>query len=712
MENTLFNLLERKYTQKQLDAVLELLTADNTVPFIARYRKEATGNLDEVQIREIQDTQTYLVNLTTRQQEVLRLIDELDLLTPEIEASILEAKKLQTLEDIYRPFRPKRRTKATIAKEQGLEPFALAIFHQEAATAQALYESKTDQSLDFETALAGAHEIMAEKIGDDPRFRSWIRTNTMKHGSIITTLKDESLDTRHVYEMYYTFNQPLLKCASHHILAFNRAEKEGVIKVEVAIEEAPIMAFLRHFTIDDAKSQTHNALIEAAYSDAYKRFIRPAIERETRNELTEKAEQSAIEVFGDNLKHLLLQAPLKGRTVMGFDPAFRTGCKLAIVDETGLMRTVGVIFPHHPAPRHERERAITEFQKLLKQYNVDIVAIGNGTASRESEEFVAKHKLPDVSYVIVNEAGASVYSASDLARQEFPKLQVEERSAISIARRLQDPLAELVKIEPKAVGVGQYQHDVNQKTLSDTLNVVVEDVVNAVGVDVNTASPKLLAYVSGISATLAQNIVDYREAHGAFKDRKTLKKVPRMGPKSYEQSVGFLRILGGHQILDATAIHPESYDVTLALCKAAGINFKALGTAEVTEMLNHLVVDAYTETLNAGKATLLDIVSALKAPGRDIRDDASGPMLRSDVLELKDLKPGMELQGTVRNVVDFGAFVDIGVTQDGLVHISKLSNSFVKHPKDIVSVGDIVTVWVEDVDVKKQRIQLSMIKNA
>lgn len=703
----------KQYSKKQLENTLGLLSEGNTIPFIARYRKELTGSLDEVQIKEIADRHQYLENLENRKEEIIRLITEQDKMTDELKAEILKSDKLNQLEDLYRPYRPKRRTKAVIAREKGLEPLAEYILSMpfEGDINEVAKDYLNDEVTSIEEALEGAHEIMAEVFGDEPEYRRYIRAHTFRNGVVTTSVSKGELDEKKVYEMYYDFKEPLSKMANHRVLAMNRAEKEGVIKVEVVIEEAPIYSYLGKSIIGNRFKSISTPLIMKAYEDAYRRFIKPSIERELRNELSEKAEAQAISVFGDNLRNLLLQAPLKNRIVMGFDPAYRTGCKLGIVDATGKVLHVDTIFPHPPASKDRQANALNIFIALIKKYKVEMVAIGNGTASRESEQFVAdalKSLDEKVYYLIVNEAGASVYSASEIAREEFPDLQVEQRSAISIARRVQDPLAELVKIDPKAVGVGQYQHDVSQKELENTLGFVVETAVNQVGVNLNTASSKLLEYVSGLTKTTAKNIVAMREAEGIFTSRQALKSVPRLGPKSYEQAVGFLRIPESDNVFDNTPIHPESYDVAYKILKVFGLDQKDLGQSDLKDKFHDKSVDL--DGLQVGKATFDDIVEAILKPGRDFRDELSAPLLRSDVLELEDLKQGMELQGTVRNVVDFGAFVDIGVKQDGLVHISKLSTDFVKHPSDVVSVGDIVKVWILDVDYQKERIQLTMIK--
>lgn len=717
LNQTIIQLVQKElsdYRPKQLTTVLNLLNEGNTVPFIARYRKEMTGSLDEVQIREIEERYAYLENLEKRKTEVIRLIDEQGKLTPELEAEITQAVKMQQVEDLYRPYKQKRRTKATIAKEKGLEPLAkwlMQLTDGEVQSEAEKYIDKEKEVSSAEEALHGAHEIIAEQVSDNAKFRTWIRSYTYNKGMYVSNVKDEQADEKSVYEMYYDFAEPVHKMVSHRILATNRGEKEDILKVFFQVDEAAILAYLDRQIVKNPASPS-SSFVREAYQDSYKRFIQPAIERELRNELTEKADEQAIAIFGENLRNLLLQPPLKGKVVLGFDPAYRTGCKLAVVDATGKVLAIEVIYPHKPAAQAKREAAGPAFIQLINKYQVDMVAIGNGTASRESELFVAEQlKSADhkTYYAIVNEAGASVYSASEIARKEFPHLQVEERSAVSIARRLQDPLAELVKIDPKAVGVGQYQHDVSQKRLAEQLDFVVETAVNQVGVDVNTASPQLLQHISGLNKTTAQNIVIYREENGEFTARTQLKKVPRLGPKAYEQAIGFLRVPGGKNILDNTGIHPESYSIAKEILTSVQLSEKELGTEEAVEKLTRLSVEKLAESLSVGEETLADILAGLTQPGRDMRDEMPAPLLRTDVLSMEDLKPGMELTGTVRNVIDFGAFVDIGVKQDGLVHISKLSKKFVKHPTDVVSVGDIVTVWIEQVDTKKGRISLTML---
>nr|WP_302473185.1 Tex family protein [Heyndrickxia coagulans] len=707
---------ELQFPEKSIRNVIGLLEDGNTVPFIARYRKEMTGALDEVQIRDIMERWNYLQNLEQRKEEVIRLIDEQGKLTEELKGKILQAEKLQLVEDLYRPYKQKRRTRATIAKEKGLEPLAswMLSFPVEGDLDAELasYVSAEKQVASAEEALQGAKDIIAEMVSDEPKYRGWIRGQTFKTGVMASTVKDAEKDEKKVYEMYYAYEEPVRKIVPHRVLALNRGEKENILRVSVEADTERILAYLNRQVIRNEASITAR-IVKEAVEDGYKRLIEPAIEREIRNELSEKAEDRAIHIFAENLRNLLLQPPLKGKTVLGVDPAYRTGCKLAVVDETGKVLKIGVIYPHPPKPKTEEAKAIVK--SIIRDFKVEVIAIGNGTASQETEQWIAgilKEIEEDVSYVIVNEAGASVYSASDLARKEFPDLHVEERSAVSIARRLQDPLAELVKIDPKSVGVGQYQHDVSQKKLNESLTFVVETAVNQVGVDVNTASPSLLQYVSGLSSTVAGNIVKFRDENGKFKNRAELKKIPRLGAKTYEQSIGFLRIPDGEEPLDKTPIHPESYDAARALLNELGMTTADIGTEKLIQSLETLSVPEMAKTLGIGELTLQDIFEALKKPGRDPRDELPKPLLKKDIMKLEDLKPGMEMQGTVRNVVDFGAFVDVGVKEDGLVHISKLSKGFVKHPLDIVSVGDIVTVWVEKVDVQKGRLSLTMLPNA
>ncbi|WP_026574156.1 Tex family protein [Bacillus sp. UNC438CL73TsuS30] len=706
---------EQAISAKQVKSVISLLNEGNTVPFIARYRKEMTGALDEVQIRNILERWQYIQNLEQRKEEVLRIIAEQGKLTEELNKSITRAEKLQEVEDLYRPYKQKRRTKATVAKEKGLEPFAewLMTFTKENVEDKAQeFLSEEKEVLSVEDAIAGAKDIIAEWVSDDAEGRKWIRKETFKSGTVSSAVKEEEKDEKKVYEMYYEYEEPVSKIVPHRILALNRGEKEDILRVSIKMNTDLLLNYLSKKWIRNQHSPAAPSVVEAI-EDSYKRLIQPSIEREIRSELTEKAEEQAIHIFSENLRNLLLQPPLKGKVVIGVDPAYRTGCKLAVVDETGKVLKIDVIYPHPPVSK--TKEAKEKFIQILREYKVEMAAIGNGTASRETEQFVAdilKEMDEEIFYLIVNEAGASVYSASDLAREEFPNFQVEERSAVSIARRLQDPLAELVKIDPKSVGVGQYQHDVSQKRLSESLNFVVETAVNRVGVNVNTASSSLLQNVAGLTKTAANNIVKKREEEGKFTSRVQLKKVPRLGAKTYEQAIGFLRVIDGKEPLDRTGIHPENYDEVKKLLSTLGFSTKDLGTDELKEALNGLDLKSVSEELVIGELTLKDIIDALVRPERDPRDDLPRPLLKKDVLKLEDLKPGMELQGTVRNVVDFGAFIDIGVKQDGLVHISKLSNRFVKHPLDIVSVGDVVTVWVDSVDKNKGRVALTMLPPA
>ncbi|WP_315906558.1 Tex family protein [Priestia koreensis] len=696
----------------QVKNVIELTEEGNTVPFIARYRKEQTGALDEVQIRDITESWNYLNNLEARKEEVMRLIEEQGKLTPELKKQIQAALKLQQVEDLYRPYKQKRRTKATVAKEKGLEPFAQWImsFPRESIHKKAAQFISADKEVATEDdAIEGALDIVAEQIADEPSYRQWIRDRSFRKGIISSSVKDAEKDEKNVFEMYYAYEEPISKIVPHRILAMNRGEKEGVLKVSVKAPVEEIVDYLSKRIIKYKNSEVAPYL-QKTIEDAYKRLIDPSVEREIRKELTEKAEERAIHIFSENLRNLLLQPPLKGKMVLGVDPAYRTGCKLAVVDETGKMLHIDVIYPH-TAPNKLPE-AKEKFRTIITKYHIEMVVIGNGTASRETEQFVVdmlKTIEREVFYLITNEAGASVYSASDLAREEFPELQVEERSAVSIARRIQDPLAELVKIDPKSVGVGQYQHDVSQKQLNESLGFVVETVVNQVGVNVNTASVSLLQHVAGLNKTVAQNVVKYREEHGKFSSRKELKSIPRLGAKTYEQCIGFLRVLDGEEPLDRTGIHPENYADVNKLLTKLDKGKETLGKEELAQALNTVNVDELSEELHIGELTLRDILNDLVKPARDPRDELPQPILKKDILKLEDLTTGLELQGTVRNVVDFGVFVDVGVKQDGLVHISKLTNRFVKHPLDVVSVGDLVQVWVEDVDVKKGRVALTML---
>ncbi|AUS88527.1 RNA-binding transcriptional accessory protein [Lysinibacillus sp. YS11] len=696
----------------QVEAVINLLEEGNTVPFIARYRKEVTGSLDEVQIKAVEDRYHYIQQLEQRKEEVIRLIQEQEKLTPELEQAILSATILQRVEDLYRPYKQKRRTKATIAKEKGLEPLAdlLLAFSDDALEQLATDFVDNEQVTNTEEALIGARDILAERFADDASIREKIRAYSWKDGILVTSVKNTEIDEKNVFEMYYEYEEPVSRIVPHRILAINRGEKEEILKVSIHVPVDRVLMIMWKEWIPATGSSPAIAEVKLAIEDSYKRLIQPSIERELRNELTEKAEAQAIHIFSENLRNLLLQPPMKGKYVLGVDPAYRTGCKLAVVDETGKMLEVTAIYPHPPKPDVAKSKAIVK--GILAKYPISIIAIGNGTASRETEQFIAdvlNELTTDIAYVIVNEAGASVYSASEIARTEFPDLQVEQRSAVSIARRLQDPLSELVKIEPKAVGVGQYQHDVSQKKLNESLSFIVETAVNQVGVDVNTASSSLLQYVSGLSKTVAENIVKTREENGQFTTRAQLKKIPRLGAKTYEQAIGFLRVPEAKNPFDATGIHPESYALAEQILAEAQIDKKELGTQKAEDAIAALNIQKLSDVLGVGVVTIQDIVDTLMKPSRDPRDAFPQPLLKTDVLKMEDLKVGMELQGTVRNVVDFGAFVDIGVKQDGLVHISKLQNKRIKHPLEVVALGDIVTVWVEQIDVTKGRISLTML---
>ena len=695
----------------QVEAAVKLIDEGCTIPFIARYRKEATGALNDEQLRDLYDRLVYLRNLEEKKQTVLASIEEQGKLTEELRSQILAAETQVAVDDLYRPYRPKRRTRATIAKEKGLEPLANILMLQMLKTPvleeAAKYVDPEKEVATPEEALAGAKDILAEFISDNADYRKHIRELTMKKGSLVSAAKDP--DAESVYEMYYDYNEPLAKAAGHRTLAINRGEKEKVLTVRIEAPVDDVIRYLEKQVITNTQAQTAQILREVI-ADAYDRLIAPAIEREVRNDLSEKAEDGAIKVFGKNLEQLLMQPPIKGQVVLGWDPAFRTGCKLAVVDETGKVLDTTVIYP--TAPQNKVEEAKAVLKKLISKYHITLISLGNGTASRESEQIIVQllKEIPvQVQYIIVNEAGASVYSASKLATEEFPNFDVGQRSATSMARRLQDPLAELVKIDPKSIGVGQYQHDMNQKKLSEALSGVVEDCVNRVGVDLNTASASLLEYISGISKVIAKNIVTYREENGAFTARSQLLKVAKLGPKAYEQSAGFMRISDGKNPLDATGVHPESYAATKALLEKMGYTLEDVKNRNVVGISKKIRdYKKLAEELEIGELTLRDIVKELEKPARDPRDDMPKPILRSDVLEMKDLTPGMVLKGTVRNVIDFGAFVDIGVHQDGLVHISQMCDRYIKHPLEVVSVGDIVEVKVLSVDLKKQRIQLTM----
>lgn len=697
--------------QQQIERTVALLDEGSTVPFIARYRKEMTGMLDENQIRAIQERVQYLRQLEERKEEVIRLIAEQDKLTDELEHQIREAIKLQQVEDLYRPFKQKRRTRATAAKEKGLAPLAEFILstHTGSVAEEAAKYVDVEKGVNtVEEALQGASDIIAELVADDPAVRSWVRDYTMKRGVLSTVKKEDEPSGKNVYEMYYEYNEPVGRMAPHRVLAVNRAEREGILRVKIELDSAPVLQYLERKWI--RKDSIAADLLTATLEDSYRRLIAPAVEREVRNLLTEKAEEQAIHIFSENLRQLLLQAPLRNRVVLALDPAYRTGCKTAVIDETGKLLEVVVVYPTPPQSKIQEAKRV--LAGLIEKYGVQVVAIGNGTASRETEQFAAellRELGQDISYIIVNEAGASVYSASKLAGEEFPNLDVAERSAVSIGRRLQDPLAELVKIDPKSIGVGQYQHDVSQSKLSDSLQFVVESAVNYVGVDVNTASPSLLQYVSGVSKQVAKNIVAYREELGKYTSRAQLKKVPRLGAKTYEQCIGFLRISEGENPLDNTPIHPESYTSVAALLQEIDIRPEDITREDAKEKLGRVNVKEMAQKLGIGEPTLHDIVASLLRPGRDPREELHKPLLKKDILDIKDLARGMELEGTVRNVVDFGAFVDIGLKNDGLVHISQLSRRFIKHPLDVVSVGEIVTVWVKDIDVQKGRVGLTML---
>ena len=703
METNIIELSQSlKISQKQIEKVLELTAEGNTIPFIARYRKEMTGNLDEVEIKAILDLDKSLTNLRERKATVLAKIEEQGKLTDKLRAAIEAAEKLADVEELYLPYKEKRRTKATIAREAGLFPLARLIL-QNAATLQEEATALTNETFPTaEAALAGAVDILVEAISEDVQLRAWTYHEMLTNSSIVSTLKDQDLDEKQVFQIYYDFSEKIADMQGYRTLALNRGEKLGVLKVNFENNVDKIVRFF------EVRFKVKNDYIHEAIQQAVKKKIIPAMERRIRAELTETAEDGAIQLFSDNLRNLLLIAPLKGRVVLGFDPAFRTGAKLAVVDATGKMLTTQVIYPVPPAKAAQIEASKQDLSDLIDQFGVEIIAIGNGTASRESEAFVAEvlKTHPNVSYVIVNESGASVYSASELARHEFPDLTVEKRSAISIARRLQDPLAELVKIDPKSIGVGQYQHDVSQKKLSESLDFVVDTVVNQVGVNINTASPSLLSHVAGLNKTISENIVKYREEEGMICSRDAIKKVPRLGAKAFEQAAGFLRIPESDNVLDNTGVHPESYPAVEKLFQTLAIT--DLDQA-AQEKLQSLDVKKVAADLNLGEATLKDIIADLLKPGRDMRDSFDAPVLRQDVLDMKDLQIGQKLEGVVRNVVDFGAFVDIGIHEDGLIHISKLSNSYVKHPSQVVSVGDLVTVWVDKLDIEREKVNLSLV---
>ncbi len=701
--------------KSQVEAAVKLIDEGNTIPFIARYRKEATGALNDEQLRALDERLTYLRNLEEKKEQVLQSIEEQGKLDDELKAKIEAATTLVAVEDLYRPYRPKKKTRASVAKERGLEALATYIWMQDAKSPledeASKYVNPEKEVADAKEAIQGAKDILAELISDEADYRTYIRKTTWNEGSLISNAKDGSAES--VYEMYYEFAEAVAKIAGHRVLAINRGEKEKILNVKVEAPVEKIINYLEKHIIKKDNEYTTPVLKEVI-ADSYDRLIAPSIERDIRNELTEKAEDGAIGVFGKNLTQLLLQPPIAGKTVLGWDPAFRTGCKLAVVDSTGKVLDTKVIYP--TAPQNKVDEAKAELKRIIKKYNVDLISLGNGTASRESEQVIVdliKELDRPVQYVIVNEAGASVYSASKLATEEFPQFDVGQRSAASIARRLQDPLAELVKIDPKSIGVGQYQHDMNQKKLGESLHDVVEDSVNKVGIDLNTASAPLLEYVSGISKPIAKNIVDYREKNGRFTNRKQLLSVDKLGPKAYEQCAGFLRVRGGDNPLDNTGVHPESYAVTEKLLNKIGLSLSDIGkdkddSAAAALMLYKKDTGKLAKDLDVGEITLQDIFKELEKPGRDPREDMPKPILKSDVMSMEDLKPGMKLKGTIRNVIDFGAFVDIGVHQDGLVHISQITDKYIKHPLDVVSVGDIVDVTVLSVDLQKKRIALTM----
>lgn len=702
---------ELQINRSQAEAAVKLIDEGNTIPFIARYRKEATGSLNDEVLRNLDERLKYLRNLEERKEQVINSIREQEKLTPELEKKILAASTLVAVEDLYLPYRPKRKTRASIAKEKGLEPLANLVLMQLTKTPLLKeaehYISEEKGVLTAEEALNGAKDILAERIAETAEYRTYIRKATFQEGSLDSSARDGNAES--VYEMYYNFTEPVKKAAGHRILALNRGEKEKILTVKITAPEEKILRYLEKKVITRENPETARVLREVT-EDSYKRLISPAIEREIRSELTENAEAGAIKVFGKNLEQLLMQPPITGRVVLGWDPAFRTGCKLAVVDGTGKVLDTVVIYPTAPQNKVEESKKI--LKNLITKYGVSLISVGNGTASRESEQIIVgllKEIKEQVQYIIVNEAGASVYSASKLATEEFPNFDVGQRSAVSIARRLQDPLAELVKIDPKSIGVGQYQHDMNQKNLSEALQGVVEDCVNKVGVDLNTASASLLEYIFGINKTIAKNIVSYREENGVFESRRELLKVAKLGPKAFEQCAGFMRIQGGKNPLDTTSVHPESYKAAEALLKRLGYEVKEL-TSGGLKGISKKVTDykKLSQELEIGEITLRDIVSELEKPARDPRDEMPKPILRTDVMDMKDLAPGMVLKGTVRNVIDFGAFVDIGVHQDGLVHISQMTDRYIKHPLEAVSVGDIVEVKVLGVDLAKKRISLTM----
>lgn len=693
----------------QVEKTLKLLEEGNTIPFIARYRKEMTGNLDEEKIRAITEVYEYQINLLKRKEDVIRLIDEKGLMNEELKASIMKCQKLVEVEDLYRPYKEKKKTKATEAIKNGLEGLAkiLLSFPKEIYGIEKFLNENVKTK---EEALTGAKYIIAEYISDNAYYRKYIRNNIFNNGKLTSKKKKNAVDEKKVYEMYYDYSENIKNIKEHRVLAVNRGEKEGVLSVSVEASKEFIINYLENKIIKDDFSESVK-YVKDAIEDSYKRLIFPSLEREIRSEITEKAENKAIEIFSKNLENYLLTPPMKDKMILGLDPAFRTGCKLAVIDETGKMLEIAVIYPHEPVKKIEESKKIV--LDLIDKYNIDIIAIGNGTASRESEKFISdiiKDSKRNVQYIIVNEAGASVYSASNLAISEFPDLTVEKRSAISIARRLQDPLSELVKIDPKSIGVGEYQHDVKQKKLNEALDFVVSKSVNNVGVNINTASSSILKYISGLNKKSIDKIIDYRNKNGKILSREEIENKKVLTPKTYEQAIGFIRIVDGTNPLDKTSIHPENYDQTLLLLTSLGYDLNSIGSEKLVETLQNIDKREYAKKLNIDEYTLEDIIKSLQKPNRDPRDDFDKPILKSDVLELKDLKKGMELSGTVRNVVDFGAFIDIGLHNDGLIHISKMSKDFVKHPSDIVSVGDIVKCYVENIDEEKEKVSLSLLK--
>ena len=702
--------LELNIRVEQVKSTLKMLEDGNTIPFIARYRKEVTGNLDEEQIRSISEVYEYQVNLLKRKEDVIRLIDEKGLLTDKIKKEIMNASKLVEVEDLYRPYKEKKKTKATEAIKNGLEGLAKIIlsFPKELYAVDKFLNNNVKTK---EDAIEGAKYIIAEYISDNAYYRKWIRNDIYNNSKIVTKKKKNAVDEKKVYEMYYDYSEDVKYIKPHRVLAVNRGEKEGVLSVSLEYNKEYIYNYLEKKLIKDENSECA-IYVKDAIVDSYKRLIGPSVEREIRSELTEKSEEGAIEVFAKNLENYLLTPPMKDKMILGLDPAYRTGCKLAVIDYTGQMLDIKVIYPHEPKNDFEGSKKIV--LDLIDKYNIDIIAIGNGTASRESETFIAnviKDAKRSVSYIIVNEAGASVYSASKLAIEEFPNLHVEERSAISIARRLQDPLSELVKIDSKSIGVGQYQHDVKEKNLNEALDFVVSKSVNNVGININTASASILKYISGLTKKSIEKIIDFRNKHGRFNSRNELIDNKILSAKAYEQSIGFMRVLDGSNPLDKTSIHPESYDKTTKLLESIGMNYDSLGTEELISKLDNINIDDYSKKLDIDIYTLEDIINSLKKPNRDPRDDFDKPILKSDVLHIEDLKKGMELEGTVRNVVDFGAFIDIGIKNDGLVHISKITDRYIKHPSEVLSVGDIVTCYVDEVFLDKGKVALSLIKN-